>query len=277
MNSQFIFLSKLKELDQRYFQIAFLFGLTCYGGLVLHIPHLTLAYVGTIFVSSQIFQWLFSRSVGIPYDFRSSLISTFSLSLLVSSQSLLIGVLAAGLMVGSKFLLRVNDKHIFNPANFALIVCVLVFPNLASIQPGQWSEAAVLSSFVVAVCGLLVTGSIRRYDIAFYFLGCQFIASTTSVLLGYLTWSQVGAQFSSVALLLFTFFMITDPKTIPNTNVGRLIYAAFCAGFGAVLQFVVGVGPGFVYALFVAALFLPVIDTIFKGESFQWKSRQIVK
>lgn len=263
----------LRSLDQRYFQIAFLFGLTLYGGVVLHIPHITIAYVLTIFFTAQLMQWLFSRAVSIPFDFRSSLISTFSLSLLVSSQSLLIGMLAAILMVSSKFLLRIDDKHIFNPANFALIVVVLVFPELASVNPGQWSDAAIFVSLVVIVSGLLVTGSIKRYDIAFYFLAFHFLTTLIFSFFEGFQISEVVAQFTSVALLLFTFFMITDPKTIPDSAVGRAIFAAFCAGFGGVLEHVSGVGPGFVYALFVAALILPVIDHIFVGERFQWRAR----
>lgn len=259
-----------KPIDQRYFQVAFLASLTAYGALVLGIPHLSLDYIGTILLTSQGVQWLFSRALSIPFDFRSPLISTFSLSLLVSSQSLLIAVLIATLMVASKFLLRVDDKHIFNPANFALVVTVMLFPGISAIMPGQWGASTIIAALVVLISGILVTRSVRRHDIAFYFLGFHFLTLLLFVSLGYLSLPQMSAQFASVALLLFTFFMITDPKTIPNTKKGRLLYAGFCAGFGGILHFIVGVQPGFIYALFIAALFLPAIDRVFGGEKFEW-------
>ena len=268
--------NQLGTMDQRYFQIAFLFGLMMYGWLILKIPQLTIPYVATIFITAQAIQWLFSRAINIPYDFRSPLISSFSISILLSSPSVLIGMFAATLMVASKFLLRIEGKHIYNPANFAVIVPILLFPQVAAFVPQQWSGTAIMTSLVIVVCGLLVTHTIRRYDIAFYFLGFHIVTSLIFSGLGYVTLGALLQQFASVALLLFTFFMITDPKTIPNTKTGRLLYAFFCAGFGGVLNYIFHIQPGFVYALFIAALFLPAIDRVLVGERFEWRSKKLV-
>lgn len=263
----------LTTIDQRYYQIAFLTGLLSYGAFVLHIPHLSVAYIITVFSVAQVTQWVASRIVGITYDFRSPIISSLAICILLSTFHLFIGALAAFLMVASKFVLRVNNKHIFNPANFGFLVPVVLLPSYAAITPEQWGNATIWASLFVMVFGILVTRSIQRYDIAFFFLIAHVVTMGSFAIFGYTTFTDLLPQFSSIALILFTFFMITDPKTIPNSRFGRGIFAVFCASYGGILHFVLDLKPGFVYAIFIACACTPLIDMYLKGERFEWRRR----
>ena len=54
-----------------------------------------------------------------------------------------LAVLASFIAIGSKFLLKYNGKHIFNPANIGIIATILITKN-AWISPGQWGSNIIL-------------------------------------------------------------------------------------------------------------------------------------
>ena len=85
---------------------------------------------------------------------KSALISALSLCLLLRTDWLALAALAAVVAVGSKFLIRVRDKHVFNPTNLAIVALMLATDG-AWVSPGQWGSHAALG-FFLACAGLLV-------------------------------------------------------------------------------------------------------------------------
>ena len=89
------------------------FGIHWYNAFAI-----VFAAVGTQFAAG--------RFVGLAtFDPRSALITALSLTLLLRTDSALLAATAAACAIGSKFLIRTNDKHIFNPANFAIVLLLL--------------------------------------------------------------------------------------------------------------------------------------------------------
>src|SRR5579871_507858 len=83
-------------------------------------------------------QVICSRLYGLPQiDLRSPLITGLSLSLLLRADEPWLHALAGVIAIASKFVLRIEGKHIWNPAGFA-IVALLVTSNGVWISPGQW-------------------------------------------------------------------------------------------------------------------------------------------
>ena len=86
-------------------------------------------------------------------------------------------------------------------------------------------------------------------------------------------------QMQSGALLLFTFFMITDPKTTPDRRSARMLFAVLVAAAGAWLQFAYYMPHGLMYALFFASPLVPLLDRLFPRDRpdvrFEW-SRPIL-
>src|SRR5262245_2436627 len=92
-----------------------------------------------------------TRLFALPkFDPRSPLITGLSLSLLLRADEPWLHALAAVIAIGSKFVLRVDGKHIWNPAGLAIVV-LLFTSNDVWISPGQWGSAvwfvALLSFF----------------------------------------------------------------------------------------------------------------------------------
>jgi Na+-translocating ferredoxin:NAD+ oxidoreductase RnfD subunit len=77
-------------------------------------------------------------------------------------------------------------------------------------------------------------------------------------------------QSQNGALLIFAFFMISDPKTTPDARIGRIIYASLVASVAYVIQFVFYETSAPVLALAVCAPVVPVIDAMFRGRIYRW-------
>src|SRR4051812_44108567 len=104
--------------DPRIYQICALGLLLIYGVGFLHFE-IKLAQAGTMIATALAAQFVCARIARLPsFDPRSALISAFSLCLLLRTNSLLLAVAAAVITIASKFVIRVNAKHVFNPTNF---------------------------------------------------------------------------------------------------------------------------------------------------------------
>ena len=78
-------------------------------------------------------------------------------------------------------------------------------------------------------------------------------------------------QLQSGALLLFTFFMISDPMTIPNRRAARLLYAAVVAVAACTWQYGLFRPNALVWALFLCTPLVPLLDRLLPSANFQWR------
>ena len=82
-------------------------------------------------------------------------------------------------------------------------------------------------------------------------------------------------QIQNGALLLFAFFMISDPKTTPNTAIGRYAFASIIAVVAFTIQFVFYEPNGTILALVMSAPLVPLIDALSRGQHYQWYRPQL--
>ena len=127
--------------DPRHYQIAVLASLLVYGMTVLDFG-VGAGFVAAVLGSAVGVQWILARGVGIAPEWRSAAISGLSLCLLFRTNSLWLAALAAVVAVGSKFVLRVDGKHVFNPTAFALVLMLLLGDGRVWVSPGQWGNVA---------------------------------------------------------------------------------------------------------------------------------------
>jgi enediyne biosynthesis protein E5 len=219
--------------------------------------------------SSLLTQIVCSRLVGIPVDLRSPLITGLSLSLLLRTEEAWIHALAGIIGNGSKFVLRFDGKHIWNPAGFAIVVLLLVVPGQVWISPGAWGSSVWFAT-LLCFFAILVLGAARRSDIAIFFFG------THAALLFARAW-WLGDPFAipihqlqSGSLLIFTFFMISDPRTSPDSRLGRFIFAASVAASAHYMAFFMQMRPALYIALIALSPFIFLIDRLLPAERFAW-------
>lgn len=254
--------------DPRLYQIATLGGLLVYGWIWLEFD-ITAGRAALLLATVLSTQWACSRAWGLPrFDARSALISGLSLCLLFRTNEPALAVAAAGVAVASKFLIRIGHKHVFNPTNVA-VVTLLLLSDRVWVSPGQWGSAAWFA-FLMASAGSLVVTRAARADVTLAFL-----ASWIVLVAGRSWWLGEPLaiplhRFQSGALLLFAFFMISDPKTTPDSRVGRLIFAALVA-FGAwYWQFRLFRTNGLLWSLAACSCLVPLIDRWLPGVAYAW-------
>ncbi|HMI32460.1 MAG TPA: hypothetical protein VK527_12060, partial [Candidatus Limnocylindrales bacterium] len=155
-------------LDPRIYQIAVLSGLLTYGLGWLHFD-ITLDRAGLLLGTALLTQYICTKLWRLPkFDPKSALISGLSLCLLLRTNYAAVAVFAAVVTIASKFVLRINGKHIFNPTNFGLVFLMLLGAPVW-VSPGQWGSVATFV-FLMACLGGLVVNRAARSDVTYAFL-----------------------------------------------------------------------------------------------------------
>ena len=254
--------------DPRHLQITVLAGLLLYGTAWLGFDTAP-GRSALILATALVTQLIAGPLVGMPaFEPRSAVISGLSLCLLLRTPSDGVAVLAAVLAVGSKFAVRLRGKHVFNPTNFGIVVTVLS-TGAAWISPGQWGTSGILG-FLLACLGMVVVHRALRSDVTLAFLGAYAaILFARAARLGD-PFAIPIHQLESGSLLLFAFFMISDPKTTPDSRAGRLLFGALVAALSAYMQFALYRPVAALPALFLLSPLVPLVDRIAPGPRYQW-------
>jgi Na+-translocating ferredoxin:NAD+ oxidoreductase RnfD subunit len=152
----------------------------------------------------------------------------------------------------SKYVITFRGRHVFNPSNFGLVLCfVLLGPEHADPLAFWWGPMSVwlaLALVLIVVGGLTILSRLHLVGIAAGFwltfaAGIAVLASSGHEMtapwhLGPIEGRELWRLLvTSPEVLVFLFFMITDPRTIPETQRGRRVY---------------GVAVGFVACLLIA-------------------------
>jgi len=268
---------RLHPRDPRLYQIASLASLLLYGLTWLDFEItaaraiLILATVlSTQAVCDQVTAGRLMPGRPVAVNIKSALISGLSLCLLLRTNRPELAVVAAVLTIAVKFLLRFRGKHLFNPTNGGL-VAMLLLTDQVWVSPGQWGSA-VLFVFLMASVGSVVVMRASRSDVTY-----AFILFYGAMLFGRALYLGEPLaiplhRLESGALLLFTFFMISDPKTTPDSRAGRVLFAGLVA-FGAwYVQFRMFRTNGLLWSLAACSLSVPIIDWLLPGDRYTWLS-----
>jgi Na+-transporting NADH:ubiquinone oxidoreductase subunit NqrB len=261
-------LSRKFTADARHWQIAALGTLVLYSFLYLDFGAKPLLTVVTL-VAALAAQWTCAWAWGRPFEWRSALITGLSLSLLLRTGDAWVTALAAVLAISSKFLIQHRGKHLFNPAAFG-IVFVLMATHEAWVSPGQWGASIWTAALVFLLAGAVLTHA-PRLDTAIAFLAAHF-----ALLLARAAWLGDPLtiplhQIMTGSLLIFAFFMVTDPRSTPNSRLGRILFAVLVAGLCHWLAFFGQVRPALYFGLMAVSLLVPAIDRILPEQRFQWR------
>ena len=258
--------------DARHYQMTCQASLFLYGCFFLgfDVPWwLPAAFIGATLTT----QYFFTKALGLPhFDFRSPLISGLSLCLMLRTETIPLAIFCASLGIASKFLVRWRGKHIFNPTNFP-IVFALLFLDGVWVSPGQWGSGAWVA-FLIACLGAMVVTRATRSDTALAVIG--FHAAILLVRALYLgdPLAIPLHQVQSGTLLVFAFFMISDPKTTPYSRSGRILFALLVCLVAGWIQFGLFRPNGLLFALAACSPFVPLIDYVLPGSVYRWSDSQ---
>lgn len=201
--------------------------------------------------------WLLHRRKIVPL---SAFITSCSLSILLNySHHSWVLLFPVFLAIGSKYVLTVDGKHVFNPAMFGVAVSLLVSREWITAAPAyQWAGGDVtISVFIATAAVMLFVFRVGKTPLVVSFL--VFYALQTAVrayiMRHHLPWQTLFfGTLESPPFYLFTFYMITDPATSPKTTRGQVLLALALVLIDGVLHF-----KESVYTFFYAALTVGVV------------------
>lgn len=259
--------------DARHYQVLFQLTFLLIGMFVLgwEIPllRLNIVILTCLSVQALFLQFTSKDWTGL----KSALITSMSLCLMLQANSLWTFVLAGALGIASKFLIRINGRHVFNPANFGIIGALLLTGD-AWVSPGQWGSSGMLL-LLVGCLGLVVLLRVKRLDTAFAFL-VVFLGLNYARNVLYLGWPTdfFLHQLNTGSLLLFAFFMITDPMATPSSRKARIIWASLVAVLSWWLSTKQFIHTAPLWALISLSPLVPLFNWLMPGEKFRWQQEK---
>ncbi|MBU1722678.1 MAG: RnfABCDGE type electron transport complex subunit D [Gammaproteobacteria bacterium] len=259
-----------KRFDPRYYQLAVQCALLLVGALSLQFT-IPWQNIVAVLVAALLTQWGFLRVYGLPLQTLSAFNTGFSIIILLYAAHWGWLALAACMAIASKFLIRFHGRHVFNPSNLG-IVAVLLATDAAWVAHGKWGQALWLG-LLLAGFGLVWLLGWRQMLTSLVFMGVYAgLLLARAAWLGD-PWAIPLHQLQNGALLIFTFFMLSDPMTTPQSVAGRILFGTWVAVLGWVLQFGYFIPNAFLYALVVSSPLVLLINGRFAGAPFHWPVR----
>jgi Na+-translocating ferredoxin:NAD+ oxidoreductase RnfD subunit len=144
------------------------------------------------------------------------------------------------------------------------------------VSPAQWGSKLYFAFFIACVGGMVVYRAARS-DVTYAFL-----LAYVGILFGRAfwlgdPWAIPVKQLQSGSLLLFAFYMISDPRTTPDSRMGRILFATIVAAGAAYVQFGLYRTNGLLWSLAISSTITPIIDRLLPGTKYEWNSHSSSK
>jgi enediyne biosynthesis protein E5 len=179
----------------------------------------------------------------------SAYISGISVGILIRSPAGWPYALCSMIAITSKYLLRVRDRHLWNPSNFGICAMLVLAPAAVATLSIQWGNS-LWPMIVIWTLGSIIIWRLRRFHITVaYVVSFIIFAVLRSLLTGH-PWQAEVAPITGPMYQLFVFFMITDPKTTVRSRSGQCAVAVGVAFVEMILRLLEVVHAPY-YALFL--------------------------
>ena len=157
----------------------------------------------------------------------------------------------AAFSLSTKYFIRYRGSHVFNPSNIGLVIVFVVFGSTRVEPLDFWwaplGSGLLLAYAVILVGGLLITARLGLLATAATFwltlaAGLGVLAASGHCMVARWAFAPVcGFDYwrvimTSPEVLIFLFFMITDPKTVPSGRVGRVVFGFLVAVVSTLLM-----------------------------------------
>lgn len=236
-------------IDSRYVAPIFITCILLAGqltfGMLESYPR-TLLAIGTAIAAELLLGKIFLSKWPHP---ASSYITGISVGILLRSPAYWPYALCSLISITSKYVLRVKDRHIWNPSNFGVSAMLFLAPEAVASLSIQWGNY-LLPMVVIWVLGFFIVWRVKRLHITATYVISFFAFAFLRSWITHDPWQSEIAPITGPMYQLFIFFMITDPKTTVRSKRGQILVAFLIAVVETVLRFGQSIYAPF-YALFI--------------------------
>ncbi|MBN9614685.1 MAG: hypothetical protein BGO25_20145 [Acidobacteriales bacterium 59-55] len=240
---------KMLSMDNRFMPPLFITLILLVGNVsfgILESYEKTLLAIVTSIVAELILGRIFLHKW--PH-LASAYITGISVGILLRSPLFWPYVLCSLLAITSKYVLRINGRHIWNPSNFGISAMLFLAAESVATLSIQWGNN-LGAMLVIWILGSVIIWRLRRFHIcAVYVVSFVALAFVRTWITGDPLLSEISPV-TGPEYQLFIFFMITDPKTTVRSKKGQCIVAFMVALVEMLLRLDQSVYAPF-YALFM--------------------------
>src|SRR5438105_6304251 len=179
----------------------------------------------------------------------SAYITGISVGILLRSPAAWPFGLCSAISITSKYVLRVRDRHLWNPSNFGICAMLFLAGDTVASLSIQWGNY-LWPMMVIWLLGSIITWMLRRFLITATYVAAFFVFALLRSAVTGTPWQSEIAPITGPMYQLFIFFMITDPKTTVRSKLGQCIVVIAVAAFETILRLNEVVYAPY-YALFV--------------------------
>jgi enediyne biosynthesis protein E5 len=156
----------------------------------------------------------------------SAYITGISVGILVRSPAFWPFALCSLISITSKYVLRVKDRHIWNPSNFGISALLFLAGDTVASLSIQWGNF-LLPMMAIWALGSVIIWRLRRFHITLTYVVSFLIFALLRAWITGNPWLSEISPITGPEYQLFIFFMITDPKTTVRSKLGQSV-VAFC-------------------------------------------------
>lgn len=220
--------------DPRDLQTILLVAFTLVGQFLLEFQVTPLQIVITVLVSVILDLVLSYAKKGEWINPKSAIITGLGTALMLRGDSITPFIMASIVGIGLKHILRYKNNHIFNPSNIGVVTIAILFPITVATAPLQWGFYIIIL-VLISLFGLYLTHKVKRLYIVLSFLGSFIFFGFIRMIVFDHSLHYIFNEFIWGGLFVFTFHMITDPKTSPSLKKEQIFYGVLTALLGQLM------------------------------------------
>lgn len=253
------------SLDNKYIAPIFITTILVVGNLSFGMLE-SYRKTGIAIVASLITELILSKIyMGKWPILASAYISGISVGILVRSPAVWPYLVCAVVSIMSKYVLRVNGRHIWNPSNFGISVLLFLAPEAVATLSIQWGNY-LLPMIVIWILGSIIIARLKRFHITGTYVACFIALAFVRSFITGSPWQSEIAPLTGPMYQLFIFFMITDPKTTVKSKKWQCIVVAIVAFVEMILRLEQVVYAPF-YALFLVGPVALLVEGWFESRN----------
>ena len=205
---------------------------------------------------------IIKKRLYIPY---SAFITALGVVLMVGWFKWYIPYIVILLALLQKHFIKIDNNHIFNPSNFALILAIVLFYPKALPIVGEIGKELYIANIVIFI-GTIILIRVNRFAITLSFLIAYILFNYLFIGKSDPMWNldYFISKLYSISFIVFIFFMLTDPKTTPSSIKLQLFFGIFIALLTTLFNYFTGIRVWNQFlALFISSLiFIPLYRNI---------------
>jgi Na+-transporting NADH:ubiquinone oxidoreductase subunit NqrB len=193
----------------------------------------------------------------------SAYITGISVGMLVRSPAFWPYALCSAISITSKYVLRVDGRHIWNPSNFGIVAMLVLASDAVAGLSVQWGNT-LLPMVVVWCFGCVIVYSLGRLHITVSYVAAFLVFGFARAAITGHPWVSEIAPITGPMYQLFIFFMVTDPKTTVRPRWGQCVVAVLVAAVEAAFRLMEWVHAPY-YALFAVGPLALLVESALRG------------